>query len=65
LEDTPFAGVLALEDFERFVYVLSVLEGYPDREIAVLMDTSTREVEAARLYALQHIGESGQSAGGN
>ena len=29
----PFANVLALEDFERFVYVLSVLERYPRPEM--------------------------------
>jgi hypothetical protein len=57
LQNSRFAGVLALEDFERFVYVLSVLEGYPDREIAVLMVISTREVQEARLRALLRIGE--------
>lgn len=34
-DDPPFASVLALEDFERFVYVLSVLERYPAQKCAV------------------------------
>jgi hypothetical protein len=39
LQDAPFAIVLALEDFERFVYVLSVLERYSDQTCAVLLGT--------------------------
>jgi hypothetical protein len=35
LEESPFASVLALEDFERFVYVLSVLERYPPRNAPI------------------------------
>jgi len=57
LEDVPFASILALEDFERFVYVLSVLEGYPDQTCAVLLGTSVQEILETRVDALQHIAE--------
>jgi hypothetical protein len=53
LQDAPFASVLALDDFERFVYVLCVLERYPDESCAVLLGTSTEEV--TRIRALQHL----------
>jgi hypothetical protein len=57
LQDAPFASVLALEDFERFVYVLSVLEKYPDQTCAVLLGTSIQEIMETRISALQHIAE--------
>ena len=57
LRDAPFASVLALEDFERFVYVLCVLERYPDQNCAVLLGTSIQEIREARIHALQHIAE--------
>jgi hypothetical protein len=57
LQDAPFASVLALEDFERLVYVLSVLEGYVDQNCAVLLGAPAREVRNARQRALKHIAE--------
>jgi Sigma-70, region 4 len=57
LEDGPFARVLALDDFERFVYVLSVLEGYPVQDCAALLGTSQQTVEETRVRALQHIAD--------
>jgi hypothetical protein len=57
LEDGPFARVLALDDFERFVYVLSVLEGYPIQDCAALLDTSRQTVEETRIRALKHIAD--------
>lgn len=53
--DGHFAEVLALEDFERFIYVLSVLERYSDRDCALLLDVSIREVREARARAAQQI----------
>jgi hypothetical protein len=53
----PFANVLALGDFERFVYVLSVLEGYSDWECSVLLKSSPQEIEQTRSRALQHMAE--------
>ncbi len=55
LRDARFAGVLALDDFERFVYVLSVLERHSDHDCAVLLDTSRTEIREARQRAIQHI----------
>jgi len=52
--DGRFAKVLALEDFERFVFVLSVLEGYPDHSCAILLGTSRQEIGATRVRALDH-----------
>jgi hypothetical protein len=57
LEESPFASVLALEDFERFVYVLSVLERYPAQKCADLLGASTQEILETRIRALQHIAE--------
>lgn len=48
--------VLALEDFERVVFVMTVLERYSDRESALLMGCSVEEVRAARICALKEIG---------
>jgi len=63
LVESPFAGVLALEDFERFVFVLSVLERYPVHKCAVLLGTSIQEILETRLRALQHIASSGTTEG--
>lgn len=57
LQDGPFASVLAMQDFERFVYVLSVLEGYSDRECSVLLECSLQEIEETRYRVLQHMAE--------
>jgi hypothetical protein len=57
LEESPFASILALEDFERFVYVLSVLERYPDQKCAALLDTSAQEILETRIRALQHVAQ--------
>jgi hypothetical protein len=57
LEDGPFARVLALDDFERFVYVLSVLEGYPIQDCTDLLGTSRQTVEETRVLALKHIAD--------
>ncbi len=53
--DSRFAAILALQDFERFVYVLSVLEGYTDRECGTLLGVSPQQIEETRTRALQHF----------
>ncbi|MGO9339210.1 MAG: sigma factor-like helix-turn-helix DNA-binding protein [Terracidiphilus sp.] len=55
LQDQRFSAILALPDFERFVYVLSVLEGCTDQECAALLDVSPQQIEETRLRALQHF----------
>jgi hypothetical protein len=57
LLDARFSNVLALEDFERFVYVLSVLERYAEQECAALLSTSRKEIRETRLRAIQHIAD--------
>jgi hypothetical protein len=57
LQNSPFASVLELEDFERFVYVLSVLERYATRKCAVLLGTSSQQIVETRTRALQHLAE--------
>jgi DNA-directed RNA polymerase specialized sigma24 family protein len=48
--DRPFAleAVLNLEDFERFVFTMSVLEHYSDHDCALLLGCSIREILEAR-----------------
>lgn len=48
-------AVLTLEDFERFVFVISVLEGYSDHDCAKFLDCSLLEVREARTQASLHI----------
>lgn len=55
VQDVPFASVLALEDRERFAYVLSVLERYPERDCATLLDASTQEIREAVVSAREHV----------
>jgi DNA-directed RNA polymerase specialized sigma24 family protein len=44
--------LLALDDFERVVFVLSVLERYPDPECALLLGCSDRQIRQARVTGL-------------
>jgi DNA-directed RNA polymerase specialized sigma24 family protein len=56
--EQPFeiAAVLRLESFERFVYVMTVLEHYSDRDSSVLLGCTRGDVLSARTRALQQIG---------
>jgi hypothetical protein len=56
--DFHFGRVLALEDFERFVFVMSVLERYSDPECAFLLDCLVQDIQVARSQALQQISDS-------
>lgn len=47
--------VLTLDDFERFVFVMSVLVHYSDRDCALLLGCSLLEIRKARLRAFQQI----------
>lgn len=53
-----FASILALETFERFVFVMSVLERYSDQDCSVLLGRSRQEIGEARMRALLHVAES-------
>lgn len=60
-ERQELAAVLHLQPFDRFVFVMSVLEGYSDHDCSVLLSCARRDVLAARVRALQQIGEAAQS----
>jgi hypothetical protein len=53
VENNPFAAILLLEPFERFVFVMSILEEQSDEECAILLRCSRRDVMMARVLALK------------
>jgi hypothetical protein len=55
-EQAEITAVLKLGPFERFVYVLSILERYSDQDCSILLGCVRRDVIAARIRALQQIG---------
>jgi len=59
-EDRHFGlkAVLALPDFERFVFVMSVLEHYSAHDSSLFLDCSPREIREARFRALQQMATS-------
>jgi len=52
----PFAAILELEPFDRFVYVMSVLERYSDHHCALFLGCSRQDIITARSRALQQTG---------
>jgi DNA-directed RNA polymerase specialized sigma24 family protein len=55
-------AVLGLADFERFVFVLCVLEHYREHECALLLGCSASEVRDARTRAIEELASSGEVA---
>jgi DNA-directed RNA polymerase specialized sigma24 family protein len=53
LIDSDLFQVLVLDDFERFVFVMSVLERMSDLECAVLLGYSAEKVRETRVRALR------------
>ena len=49
------ANVAAWEPFERFVFVMAVLEGYSLRECSTLLACPVQDVMAAKSLALQRL----------
>jgi hypothetical protein len=47
--------VCNLAIFDRFVFVMSILEKFPDRECSVLLNCIQREIVAARIRAMRHL----------
>jgi len=47
--------VFVLDDFERFVFVMSVMAHYSDHDCALLLSSSLREIREARARAFQQI----------
>ena len=47
-----------LAPLERFVFVMSVLEHYSEHDCSILVGRSRKDISAARVRALQHLGRS-------
>jgi len=54
------AAVAGLPAFERFVFVMSTLEGYSERDCRLLLDCSNSDIVRARMSALTQIGHSAE-----
>ena len=60
--DARLSAVMELAPFERFVFVMSVLEGYSDQECCVLLDCTRRDIAEARVQAVQQVAEPEQKS---
>jgi len=58
--DVQFEGILRLDDLERFVYVLSVLERYSEQDCAALLEIPRQKVRDARIRAMQQVADSSE-----
>ena len=56
--NAAITNILKLPDFERFVFVLSVLERYSDQDCSVLLGCSRQDVNEAKTRGLQQLAES-------
>lgn len=54
-ENNPFATIVSLVAFERFVYVMSILEGQSEQDCAILLRCSRRDVIIARELSLTRV----------
>jgi hypothetical protein len=54
-ENSPLSAIFALSAFERFVCILSLLEGQSERNCAILLRCSRRDVMIARVLALTRL----------
>src|SRR5271167_3256611 len=53
--DPAILRLLRLEDFERFVTVMSVFEEYSDNDCSTLLDCRAQDIREARQNGLQNI----------
>jgi hypothetical protein len=56
-----FAAIVALSAFERFVFVMSVLEKHSDEDCSMLLGCSRRDVMIARELALKRLANTGDA----
>ena len=54
---TALAPLFDLQPFERFVFVMSVLEGYSTRDCTLLLGCTLESLLAARVRAMQVVGQ--------
>lgn len=59
-DGAEIAGIVDLPAFERFAFVMSVLERFSDQESSILLGCTRREVAAARTRALDQLGRSAE-----
>jgi hypothetical protein len=59
-EPARIAAVVELPAFDRFVFVMAVLEGYSDQECSLFLNSTRDEVMAARTRGLQQVARSAQ-----
>jgi DNA-directed RNA polymerase specialized sigma24 family protein len=57
------AAILELPAFERFAFVMSVLEGYSARDCRLLLNCSNFDIAEARAQAFQQLGSWPKSRG--
>jgi len=53
--EASLAAVAGLETFQRFVLVMSVLEGYSNQDCATLLNCTRHDVVRARIHAVQQL----------
>jgi len=53
-------AVLRLADFDRFVFVMSVLEHYSEHDCALLLGCSAGDIREGRTHALKELADSSQ-----
>jgi hypothetical protein len=53
--NNTFATIVALGEFERFVFVMSILEERSEQDCAILLRCSRRDVMMARVLALTRL----------
>lgn len=58
VEPAEIARIVDLPGFERFTFVMSVLERYSDQECSLLLGCTRGDVAAARVRALDWLGRS-------
>ena len=61
LQRREITAIVELPTFDRFAFVLSVLERYSDQECSLLLSCTRSDVMAARIRAMQEIGQSERS----
>ena len=54
------SAILELPAFERFAFVMSVLEGYSEQECSLHLGCTRNDVAAARTSALERLGRSAE-----
>ena len=48
-------GIVRLNSFERFVFIMSILEKYSEQECSLLLGCFRRDVINARIAAIRHL----------